>query len=112
CRERGILYWTTDKIENFHNQGTDYFGFGKIQFTPSTHDVLSLDFSSSRTRFQVPFDTSGGNFLDDHQTDVNSFVNLGWRHQFGSSSLANSQSENADLFAGIFYRHGTLDYVP
>jgi outer membrane receptor for ferrienterochelin and colicin len=111
-REPVILDQSADKIENFHNQGTDYFGFGKIQFTPSTHDVLSLDFSSSRTRFQVPFDTSGGNFLDDHQTDVNSFVNLGWRHQFGSSSQRSSQLENADLFAGLFYRHGTLDYVP
>src|SRR5207237_547824 len=45
---------------------------------------------------------------DDHQTDVNSFANLGWRPQFG----AVSQSENADLFAALFYRHGTLDYVP
>src|SRR5213076_2203996 len=35
-----ILDPSTDKVENFHNQGTDYFGFGKIQFTPSTHDVL------------------------------------------------------------------------
>ncbi|HEY2374701.1 MAG TPA: TonB-dependent receptor [Gemmatimonadaceae bacterium] len=105
-----ILDPSSDKIENFHNQGTDYFGFGKIQFTPSTHDALSLDLSSSRTRFQVPYDTSGNTLLDDHQTDVNSFANLGWRHQFGSTSQ--SQSNNADLFAGLFYRHGTLDYVP
>lgn len=107
-----ILDPSNDKIENFHNQGTDYFGSGKIQFTPSTHDVLSLDFSSSRTRFEVPYDTSGGNFLDDHQTDVNSFINLGWRHQFGTAADGASQSANADLFAGLFYRHGTLDYVP
>ena len=107
-REPVILDPTTDKVENFHNQGTDYFGFGKIQFTPSTHDVLSLDLSSSRTRFQVPFDTSGNTINDDHQTDVNSFANLGWRHQFGTTS----QSENSDLFAALFYRHGALDYVP
>ena len=87
-----ILDHATNRVENFHNQGTDYFGFGKIQFTPSTHDVVSMDFSSSRTRFQVPFDTAGGNFLDDHQTDVNSFVNLGWRHQFGNASEGSSQS--------------------
>ena len=107
-REPVILDPTTDKVENFHNQGTDYFGFGKIQFTPSSQDVFSLDLSSSRTRFQVPFDTTNNTINDDHQTDVNSFANLGWRHQFG----AVSQSENADLFAALFYRHGTLDYVP
>jgi outer membrane receptor for ferrienterochelin and colicin len=109
-REPVILDPTTDKVDNFHNQGTDYFGFGKIQFTPSTHDVFSLDLSSSRTRFQVPFDTSGNTVNDDHQTDVNSFANLGWRHQFGT--LNASQSDNSDLFAALFYRHGTLDYVP
>jgi hypothetical protein len=107
-----ILDPSTDKVENFHNQGTDYFGFGKIQFTPSTHDVLSLDLSSSRTRFQVPFDTSGNFISDDHQTDVNSFANLGWRHQFGAMSSGVSQSDNSDLFAALFYRHGTLDFVP
>src|SRR5690348_15245971 len=106
-----ILDRSDDKVDNFHNQGTDYFGFGKIQFTPSTHDVLSLDLSSSRTRFQVPFDTAGGNFLDDHQTDINTFVNLGWRHQFGLSSQGSSQTNNADLFAAFFYRHGALNYV-
>jgi hypothetical protein len=103
-----ILDPSTDKIANFHNQGTDYFGFGKIQFTPSTHDVLSLDMSSSRTRFQVPFDTTGNFVSDDHQTDVNSFANLGWRHQFGATSTA----ANSDLFAALYYRHGTLDFVP
>ena len=108
-REPVILDPGTDRVENFHNQGTDYFGFGKIQFTPSARDVLSLDLSSSRTRFQVPYDTSGNTVLDDHQTDVNSFANLGWRHQFGQGG---SQSENSDLFAALFYRHGTLDYVP
>jgi hypothetical protein len=111
-REPVILDPATEKVENFHNRGTDYFGFGKIQFTPSTHDVLSLDLSSSRTRFAVPFDTSGNTINDDHQTDVNSFVNLGWRHQFGASGQAGGESENADLFAAVFYRHGTLDYVP
>jgi hypothetical protein len=106
-----ILDPASNQVENFHNQGTDYFGFGKIQFTPSAHDVFSLDLSSSSTRFQVPYDTSGNTFLNDHQTDVNSFVNLGWRHQFGAVGQG-AQSDNADLFAALFYRHGTLDYVP
>src|SRR5213076_2334205 len=47
-REPVILDPTTDKVENFHNQGTDYFGFGKIQYTPSTHDVVSLDLNAAR----------------------------------------------------------------
>jgi hypothetical protein len=104
-----IFDTATSKIVNFHNEGTDYFGFGKVQFTPSTRDVLSLDLNASRTRFQVPYDTSGNTVLDDHQIDVNSFVNLGWRHQFNQ---ATSQAESSDLFAGLFYRHGSLDYVP
>jgi hypothetical protein len=104
-----IFDTATSKIVNFHNEGTDYFGFGKVQFTPSTRDVLSLDLNASRTRFQVPYDTSGNTVLDDHQIDVNSFVNLGWRHQFNQAA---SQAESSDLFAGLFYRHGSLDYVP
>lgn len=109
-REPVIFDTLTSKVVNFHNQGTDYFGFGKIQFTPSTHDIFSLDLSSSRTRFQVPFDTSGNTVNDDRQTDVNSFANLGWRHQFGGQD--SSAAGNADLFGALFYRHGTLDYVP
>jgi hypothetical protein len=110
-REPVSLDATTDQVENSHNQGTDYFGFGKIQFAPSTHDVFSLDINSSGTRFQVPFDTSGNTVLDDHQTDVNAFANLGWRHQFGVSG-ATKESDNADVFAAFFYRHGSLRYVP
>ena len=110
-REPVVFDTTTSKVVNFHNQGTDYFGFGKIQFTPSTHDVFSLDLNASRTRFQVPYDTSGNTLNDDAQTDVNSFVNFGWRHQFGDASQG-GQSENADLFAAFFYRHGSLEYVP
>ena len=111
-REPVILDPTTDKVENFHNQGTDYFGFGKIQYTPSTHDVVSLDLNAARTRFQVPYDTSGNTVLDDNQTDVNGFANLGWRHQFGTAAQGASESQNSDLFAALFYRHGSLDYVP
>jgi outer membrane cobalamin receptor len=108
-REPVIFDTSAAKVVNFHNQGTDYFGFGKIQFTPSTRDVLSLDMNASRTRFQVPYDTSGNTLLNDNQTDVNSFVNLGWRHQFGQGK---SQAESSDLFTGLFFRHGSLNYVP
>ena len=110
-REPVIFDTSSAEVVNLHNQGRDYFGFGKIQFSPSTRDVLSLDLNSSRTRFQVPFDTTGNTANDDVQTDVNAFANLGWRHQFGTASGA-GQTQNADLFAALFYRHGSLIYDP
>src|SRR6266576_4682689 len=95
--------------ENFHNDGTDLFGFGKIQYVPSDRDVVNLDVSRSRTRFAVPFDSIEG-IIDDHQQDVNGFVNLGWRHRFAESSSGSGRS--AELFTGAFFRDGSLNYTP
>ncbi len=95
--------------ENFHNDGTDLFGFGKIQYVPSDRDVVNLDVSRSRTRFAVPFDSVEG-IVDDHQQDVNGFVNLGWRHRFAESSSGSGRS--AELFTGAFFRDGSLNYTP
>jgi hypothetical protein len=94
---------------DYHNSGQDYFTFGKLQFTPSTRDVINLEGNWSRTHFLVPFDSAQG-ITDDRQTDVNSFANLGWRHRFGS--LDSASVSNADLFAGFYHRHGSLGYVP
>jgi hypothetical protein len=102
---------TGNKIINFHNSGNDAFGFGKLQYTPSAHDVVSLEGNLSQTKFAVPFDSSGGAFSDDHQRDVNSFVNLGWHHQFGASS-ADAAGVPSELFTGLFARHGSLNYSP
>src|SRR5436309_4303295 len=77
--------------ENFHNDGTDLFGFGKIQYIPSDRDVVNLDVNRSRTRFAIPFDSVEG-IIDDHQQDVNGFVNLGWRHRFAESSSGSGRS--------------------
>ncbi len=96
-------------IENFHNDGTDLFGFGKIQYVPSDRDVVNLDVNRSRTRFAVPFDSVEG-IIDDHQQDVNGFVNLGWRHRFAESSSGSGHS--AELFTGAFFRDGSLNYTP
>jgi len=90
-----------DTVENFHNDGTDLFGFGKIQYVPSDRDVVNLDLNRSRTRFAVPFDSAEG-VIDDHQQDVNGFVNLGWRHRF----------EASELFLGAFFRDGSLTFTP
>jgi len=90
-----------DTVENFHNDGTDLFAFGKIQYVPSDRDVVNLDLNRSRTRFAVPFDSAEG-VIDDHQQDVNGFVNLGWRHRF----------ETSELFLSAFFRDGSLTYTP
>jgi hypothetical protein len=116
-KEPLILDPTTNEVVNFHNHGEDWYGFGKIQFTPSSNDVLNLDANLSQTKFQVPFDTTGNTQLDDNQRDVNSFINLGWRHQFGAKAdSAGGSAENTgaapELFMGAFYRHGGLRYTP
>jgi outer membrane receptor for ferrienterochelin and colicin len=93
-------------IRNYSNHGNDLFGFGKVSYVPTDHDLVNLDVSWSRSRFQTPFDSTVG-IIDDQQQDVNGFVNLGWRHQVTSGHTAGSE-----LFAGGFYRHGSLTYTP
>ncbi|HJP60013.1 MAG TPA: TonB-dependent receptor [Gemmatimonadaceae bacterium] len=116
-REPVILDPASNEVENFHNHGEDWFGFGKVQYTPSLNDVFNLEVNLSQTKFQVPFDTTGNTQLDDNQRDVNSFVNLGWRHQFaGPEYSSGGSAANAggapEMFTGLFYRHGSLTYTP
>jgi hypothetical protein len=94
---------------NFHNHGEDWFGFGKIQYRPSSSDVMNLDVNWSTTRFAVPYDSTGGLVLDDHQHDLNGFVNLGWQHEFGG---VQAEAAPAELFGGLFFRRGSLRYLP
>ncbi|MDB4950704.1 MAG: hypothetical protein JWM27_3353 [Gemmatimonadetes bacterium] len=96
---------------NFHNHGQDLSAFGKLQYTPGAADVVDLDASWSGTRFQVPYDSTGGVTADDRQRDVNAFVNLGWRHQTGGGAAVAGESRG-ESFAGAFYRHGSLGYTP
>jgi hypothetical protein len=93
------------RVENFHNDGTDYYGFGKLQYTPTSTDVVALDVNASTTKFAVPYDSTGAAFQNDHQTDRNAFVNLGWRRSIASAG-------GSELFAGLFYRHASLRYDP
>ena len=93
-------------VENFANHGNDLFGFGKASYAPTDHDVVNLDVNWSRSRFQTPFDSSVA-IIDDRQQDVNGFVNLGWRHR-----VARGRTAGSELFAGAFYRHGSLSYTP
>ena len=100
---------STSKPINFHNNGLDESGFGKLKFTPTPHDAVNLNLNWSSTKFAVPYDSTGGVFLDDHQKDVNEFANLGWKHQFSTGKEVGTGDE---LFAAVFARHGTLDYTP
>jgi hypothetical protein len=116
-REPLILDPTTNEVQNFHNHGEDWYGFGKIQYTPSLNDVINLEGNLSQTKFQVPFDTAGNTLLDDNQRDINSFANVGWRHNFaGPEYLGGGNAGNGggapELFLGLFYRHGGLRYTP
>ena len=108
-REPLVFDTLHNKVENFHNNGTDLFGFGKVQYVPTDRDVLNLDVDRSRTRFAVPFDSANG-IIDDHQQDVNGFVNLGWRHRFAED--ASGEGGSSELFTGAFFRDGTLNYTP
>lgn len=97
---------------NAHNHGEDIFTFGKVSFAPGNGDVLNLDVNYSRTRFQVPFNPALTTSFDDRQQDVNGFVNVGWRHQLGATPSAGTEGRPKELFLGLFYRHGSLDYTP
>ena len=108
-REPLVFDTLHNRVENFHNDGTDLFGFGKVQYVPSDRDVLNLDVDRSRTRFAVPFDSANG-VIDDHQQDVNGFVNLGWRHRFAEST--SGEGRESELFTGAFFRDGSLNYTP
>jgi hypothetical protein len=94
-------------VRNFHNHGEDLSLFGKLQYSPRTSDLVNVDASVSQTKFQVPFDSSGGVFADDNQKDLNLFVNAGWRRR-----LVAGRYSGSELFAGLFHRSGTLDYTP
>jgi hypothetical protein len=108
-REPVVFDTLRNAVENFHNDGTDVFGFGKVQYVPSDRDVVTLDLNRSRTRFAVPFDSVEG-IIDDHQQDVNGFVNLGWRHRFAEGASGSGRS--SELFTGGFFRDGSLTYTP
>ncbi len=96
---------------NYHNAGSDYYGFAKLQYAAGPRDLFSMDGSYSTTHFDVPYDSTAA-VLNDHQTDVNSFLNLAYRHRFGEAVGTDEQSQPAELFVGPYFRDGSLDYRP
>jgi len=109
-REPVVFDTLRNAVGNFHNNGSDLFGFAKAQYVASDRDVINVDVNRSRTRFAVPFDSSVG-IIDDHQQDVNGFVNLGWRRRVGAGT-SSEQGSASELFTGVFYRDGSLNYAP
>ncbi|MFI5280730.1 MAG: TonB-dependent receptor domain-containing protein, partial [Gemmatimonadales bacterium] len=89
-------------IRNYANNAEDLYGFAKLQYSASAHDVFNLDANWSRSAYATPFDSAAG-VIDDHQRDINGFLNAGWTHRAESGS---------ELFAAAFYRHGSLLYTP
>jgi outer membrane receptor protein involved in Fe transport len=93
-------------VHNFSNYGQDRYVFGKMQYTPSAYDVMSLDANWSQTHFQTPFDSAAG-VIHDWERDLNDFVNVAWQH-----SVPRGPNAGTELFAAVFYRHGSLAYAP
>jgi outer membrane receptor for ferrienterochelin and colicin len=93
-------------FRNYSNYGQDAYFFGKMQYSASDHDVVSLDANWSRSHFQTPFDSAAG-IIHDWQQDINDFVNLGWQH-----ANMSTPDRGTELFASAFYRHGSLGYTP
>jgi hypothetical protein len=112
-RQNPVVAGPGDVPINYHNHGEDYNGFAQVAYTATARDLLSVDGSYSTTHFDVPYDSTMER-INDHQTDVNAFVNLSYRHRFGEEQAtgATEESAPAELFFGPFYRHGTLSYVP
>ncbi len=109
-RREPVVFDTLHNVaQNFHNDGTDLFGFAKLQYTATDQDVVNIEVNRSRTRFAIPFDSVEG-VIDDHQQDVNGFVNIGWRHQLGTENLELGKA--SELFIGTFFRDGSLAYTP
>ena len=93
-------------VRNYANYGLDAYGFGKAQYTPTDHDVVSLDVDWSGTHFQTPFDSTLG-VIHDWQRDANGFVNLGWQHR-----TSHGPDRGTESFLAAYYRHGSLTYTP
>src|SRR3989449_593653 len=72
-REPVVLDPASNAVENFHNDGTDVFGFAKLQYVPSDRDVLDLDLNRSRTRYAVPFDSVRS---EEHTSELQSRLHL------------------------------------
>lgn len=112
-REPVMLEPQTGAAMNFHNAGADENGFIKVEYQPSAADRLTLNASTSFTRFAVPFDSSEGLAQDDHQRDRNAFINLVWKHRIGPADSAPARDGGIhEIFTALYLRRGKLAYEP
>jgi hypothetical protein len=90
----------------FHDQGTDYFFYGKFDYLLNDNDFLTANLNFSNTLTQVPYDPIEGYVADD-QHSYNSFQTLSFYHTINSSS-----DRETNLFIGGFAREGGLNLIP
>jgi hypothetical protein len=90
----------------FHDQGTDYFFYGKFDYLLNDNDFLTANLNFSNTLTQVPYDPLEG-FAADDQHSYNAFQTLSFYHTINSSS-----DRETNLFIGAFAREGGLNLIP
>ncbi len=90
----------------FHDHGQDIYGFGKVQYIISPNDLLSLDLDQGGSRFQVPYDSTGGITKNDIETFADGFQNLIYRHAFGSDG------GSGQFYFALSHRQGSGTYTP
>jgi len=90
----------------FHDQGTDYFFYGKFDYLLNDNDFLTANLNFSNTLTQVPYDPVEGYAADD-QHSYNAFQTLSFYHTINSSS-----DKETNLFIGAFAREGGLNLIP
>jgi len=95
----------------FHDHGFDYFLYGKLDYTLSDIDYLTLNLNYGKTSTQVPYDSvsSAPDFqiADDIQTTSNSFQTLSYYR-----ILSSEKNHESNLFVGAYAREGGLVYTP
>jgi hypothetical protein len=90
----------------FHDRGTDYFLYGKLDYLIDQDDYLTANLNFSNTITQVPYDPIEGSAADD-QHSYNAFQTISFYH-----TISSIPDEESDLFIGAFTREGGLRYIP
>ena len=108
-REPVVFDTLTGDPINFHNHGVDLFTFGKLQYLPTTNDVVNLDLNWSRTRFEVPYRLDGRE-PSATITSRTSTASPTWAG--GTNSPGSGSGNGSELFVAAFHRRGSLAYTP
>ena len=94
-------------VENlFHDHGSDYFLFGKLDYLLNENDYITSNLNFSKTQTQVPFDSLEGITADDQNT-YNAFQTFSYFH-----TISTEADHESSLFIGAIAREGGLRYTP